>query len=89
MTLYIWLGEKNKTYTLLYILVGIHDTVHAFSYAQCHVYLLVYTIVYMLYSSDLIICTMSCIPTGIYKAYTLLFITVGRHDMVHMIRWEE
>ena len=28
MTLYIWLGEKNKVYTTLYIPVGIHDTVH-------------------------------------------------------------
>jgi hypothetical protein len=28
MTLYIWLGEKNKAYTLLYIPVVIHDTVY-------------------------------------------------------------
>ena len=38
-----------------------------YSYVQCHVFLLVYTIMYMLYSSDLIICTVSCIPTGIYN----------------------
>jgi hypothetical protein len=28
MTLYIWLGEKNKAYILLYRPVGIYDTVH-------------------------------------------------------------
>jgi hypothetical protein len=79
----------------LYILVGIPDvsciptgiynTVHAFS-------------------SDLIICKVSSIPTSIYnnvhalffwpyheknKAYTLLYIPVGIHDTVHMIRSEE
>jgi hypothetical protein len=61
------------------------------------------------YSSHIIICTVSCIPTSMYiivytsrytwhctyekgeknKACRLLYILVGIHDTVHMIRWEE
>jgi hypothetical protein len=61
-------------------------------------YVTLYTIMYMLYSSHLIICTMSCISTSIYnnvhvlflgeknKACALFYIPVGIYDMVHMIR---
>jgi hypothetical protein len=75
-----------------------YDKVRNIKYVDywCHLYLLVYTIMYMLFSTDLIICTVSCIPTGIYnnvhalfKACTLLYIPVGIEDTVHMIRWEE
>jgi hypothetical protein len=80
----------------MYIIVS---TSRYTSYVPCHVYILVYTIMYMLYSSHFIICTVSSIPTGIYnnvhalleenKARTLLYIPVGIHDTVHMIRSEE
>jgi hypothetical protein len=75
-------------YTSMYTWHGTYDKVR---YVQCHVYLLVYTIMYMLYSSHLIICTMSCIPTGIYNDVCALFlyIPVGIHDTVHIIKWEE
>ena len=53
------------------------------SYVRCHVYLLVYTIVYILYFSHLIICTVSCIPTGIYNNVHALFFSHYHmyHDM--------
>jgi hypothetical protein len=58
------ISDKNKACTLLYILVGIHDIVHMIK---------AYTIMYMLYSFHLIICTVSCIPTVIYNNVHALF----------------
>jgi hypothetical protein len=69
-------------YTSRYTWHGKYDKV-----VPCHVYLLLDTIMYMLYSSHLIICTVSCIPTSIYN--NVQYILVGIPDMVNMIRCEE
>ena len=66
---------------------GIYNNVHfillTLSYVQCHVYLLVYTIMYMLYYSHFMICTVSCIPTGIYNNVHPFFFS--SYHMYHVI----
>jgi hypothetical protein len=89
-------------YTSMYTSHCTYDKVRRIK--KCHVYLLVYTIMYMLYSSHIIICTVSCITTGIYNDVHALFfshyhmyhvmysyifyILVVIHDTVHMIMSE-
>jgi hypothetical protein len=75
--------RRKKACTLLYIPVDIHDTV-LLSYVQFHVYLLVYTIMYMLYSSDLIIWTVSCISTGIYNSVHAFFLLTLWYVQCHV-----
>ena len=60
-------------YTYWYIQLCTCFILLILSYVPCHIYLLVYKIMHMLYSSHLIICTMSCIPTSIYNNVHALF----------------
>ena len=74
-----------------YILMYIHDMLIllTLSYVQCHVYLLVYTIMYMLYSSH--ICT-SYVHVHVYTTYmvhmytTIMYMLYSSHMTLYIIK---